>query len=214
MPGARDEDKDSRPDDIAIVLFDLGGVLVDFGGVDAMKDLARIADDELLWHRWLSCPWVRRFERGECSNAEFAAGMVDEWELDVTPEDFLDQFRSWLGGPLPGAEALVDEVRRTHPAGCLSNTNALHWDQNFSRWPILDAFDFRFLSFQLGVVKPDRDLFERVAELLPVSANRVLFLDDNVVNVEGAQSVGFVAAHVRGVDEARRALAAKGVIDA
>ena len=206
MPGALDEREDSRPDDIAIVLFDLGGVLVDFGGVDAMKDLAHIEDDELLWHRWLSCPWVRRFERGECSDADFATGMVDEWELDVTPDDFLDQFRSWLGGPLPGAEALVEEVRRTHPAGCLSNTNALHWDQNFSRWPILDAFDFRFLSFQLGVVKPDRDLFERVAQLLPVAAHRVLFLDDNLVNVEGAQAVGFVAAHVRGVDEARRAL--------
>jgi putative hydrolase of the HAD superfamily len=206
VPGAREDGDDSRQDDIAIVLFDLGGVLIDFGGVDAMKELARIDDDELLWHRWLSCPWVRRFECGDCSNADFATGMVDEWELDVTPDDFLDQFESWLGGPLPGAEALVDEVRRTHPAGCLSNTNALHWDRNFVRWPILDAFDFRFLSFQLGIVKPDRALFERVAELLPVDPGRVLFLDDNLVNVEGAQSVGFLAARVRGVDEARRAL--------
>jgi putative hydrolase of the HAD superfamily len=212
VPGARDEGEDSRPNDIAIVLFDLGGVLIDFGGVDAMKDLARIDDDELLWHRWLSCPWVRRFECGACSNTEFATGMVDEWDLDVTPADFLDQFQSWLGGPLPGAEVLVDEVRRTHPAGCLSNTNALHWDHNFVRWPILDAFDFRFLSFQLGIVKPDRALFERVAELLPVDAGRVLFLDDNLVNVEGARAVGFVAAHVRGVDEARSALVDSSIL--
>lgn len=214
MPGARDEGGDSRPDGIDIVLFDLGGVLIDFGGVEAMKRLAGIDDDELLWHRWLTCPWVRRFETGGCSNDAFAAGIVDEWQLDVTPEDFLDQFGSWIGGPMPGAEELVDDVRRTHPAGCLSNTNALHWDQNFSQWPILDAFDFRFLSFQLGIVKPDRDLFERVAQLLPVDAQRVLFLDDNLVNVEGARDVGFVAAHVRGVDEARHALAAAGVIDA
>jgi putative hydrolase of the HAD superfamily len=212
VPGARNEGEISPSNDIDIVLFDLGGVLIDFGGVDAMKDLARIDDDELLWHRWLSCPWVRRFECGDCSNAEFAVGMVDEWALDVTPEDFLDQFQSWLGGPLPGAEALVDEVRRTHPAGCLSNTNALHWDRNFVRWSILDAFDFRFLSFQLGIVKPDRALFERVAELLPVDAGRVLFLDDNLVNVEGARAVGFVAAHVRGVQEARRALVDCGVL--
>ncbi len=214
MPGARDEDEDSRPGGIDIVLFDLGGVLVDFGGVDAMKQLAGIEDDELLWHRWLTCPWVRRFECGGCTNDEFATGMVDEWELDVTPEDFLDQFRSWIGGPLPGADALVDQVRRTHPAGCLSNTNALHWDHNFVRWPILDAFDFRFLSFQLGIVKPDRALFERVAELLPVDADRVLFLDDNIVNVEGARAVGFLAERVRGVEEARSALSSVGVIDA
>jgi len=208
-----DDGEGSRPVDIDIVLFDLGGVLIDFGGVEAMQTLAAIDDEELLWHRWLSCPWVRRFECGDCSNAEFATGMVAEWELDITPEDFLDQFGSWLGGPLPGAEALLDQVRRTHPAGCLSNTNALHWDQNFAQWPILDAFDFRFLSFQLGIVKPDRALFERVAQLLPVDAHRVLFLDDNLVNVDGAQEVGFVATRVRGVDEARDALVAAGVLD-
>jgi putative hydrolase of the HAD superfamily len=212
VPGARDEGDDLRTRDVDIVLFDLGGVLIDFGGVEKMKQLARIEDDELLWHRWLTCPWVRRFECGECSDADFAAGMVDEWELDVTPEDFLDQFQSWLGGPFPGAEALLDEVRRTHPAGCLSNTNALHWERNFVRWPILEAFDFRFLSFQLGIVKPDRAMFERVAELLPVDAPRVLFLDDNMVNVESARDVGFVALHVRGVDQARQALFDSGVL--
>jgi putative hydrolase of the HAD superfamily len=210
VPGARDAEESSRP--IDIVLFDLGGVLIDFGGVDAMKELSGIDDDELLWHRWLACPWVRRFECGHCSNIEFAAGVVGDWDLDVTPDDFLDRFQAWLGGPFPGAEALVEQVRRTHPAGCLSNTNALHWDKNFAEWSILDAFDFRFLSFQLGVVKPDRDLFERVAELLPVNADRVLFLDDNLVNVEGAREVGFVAAHVRGVDEARHALVDNGVL--
>jgi hypothetical protein len=40
----------------------------------------------------------------------------------------------------------------------------------------------------------------------------VLFLDDNAVNVTGAEASGFVARHVRGVDEARRALAAEGAL--
>ena len=47
-----------------VVLFDLGGVLVDFGGVQAMKELSGITDDDELWHRWLTCRWVREFERG------------------------------------------------------------------------------------------------------------------------------------------------------
>ena len=98
------------------------------------------------------------------------------------------------------------------PAGCLSNTNALHWDQQFSRWPILDQFDFRFLSFELGFVKPDRDLFDRVAQLLPVPAERVLFLDDNTLNVDGATAAGFSAMSVQGVDEALDALVRTGVL--
>ncbi len=85
-------------------------------------------------------------------------------------------------------------------------------ERRFSRWPILDAFDFRFLSFELGLLKPDRDVFDRVAELLPVPPERVLFLEDNALNVNGATDVGFVAAHVRGVAEAERALVAAGVL--
>ena len=88
------------------------------------------------------------------------------------------------------------------PVGCLSNTNALHWDHHFARWPLLDGFDYRFLSFELGLLKPDRELFDRVAELLPYPAERILFLDDNTLNVDGATAAGFTAVHVRGVAEA------------
>jgi HAD superfamily hydrolase (TIGR01509 family) len=200
--------------DIDIVLFDLGGVLIDFGGVDPMKALAGIESDDELWHRWLSCRWVRSFERGDCSEEAFATGVIDDWHLPIEPQAFLDAFQTWPGGVLPGAEALVRDVQRSVPAGCLSNTNALHWNHNFSLWPILDAFDFRFLSFELGHVKPDRELFDHVAQLLPVAPDRVLFLDDNAVNTEGAEAAGFRSVRVRGVDEARAALVAMRVIDA
>jgi HAD superfamily hydrolase (TIGR01509 family) len=195
-----------------MVLFDLGGVLIDFGGVGPMKELAGIETDDEVWRRWLTCRWVRRFERGHCSAKDFAAGVVTDWGLTIEAEAFLEAFGSWLGGPLPGAEELVRSVKRAVPIGCLSNTNALHWDHYFGRWPIFDVFDVRFLSFQLGVVKPDRELFDRVAQMLAVPAARVLFLDDNVANVEGATDAGFAARHVRGVGEARQALVAAGVL--
>lgn len=198
--------------DIDIVLFDLGGVLIDFGGVDPMKALAGIDSDDELWRRWLSCRWVRSFERGDCTEEAFATGVIDDWRLPIEPRAFLDAFRTWPGGVLPGAETLLRDVQQSVPAGCLSNTNALHWDHNFSRLAILDAFDYRFLSFELGQVKPDRDLFERVAGLLPAPPDRVLFLDDNAVNADGATAAGFRAAHVRGVDEARAALVAMRVL--
>jgi putative hydrolase of the HAD superfamily len=200
---------------IDIVLFDLGGVLIDFGGVAPMKELAGIEDDDELWQRWLTCRWVRKFERGHCSGDDFATGVVGDWGLPIEAQTFLDAFRSWPGGPLPGADALLRDVQRTLPRGCLSNTNALHWRENFARWPILDAFDFRFLSFELGYVKPDPELFDHVARLLrPSARGRVLFLDDNSINVEGATTAGFTARQVRGVGEARQALVGMGVLGA
>ena len=196
-----------------LVLFDLGGVLIELSGVSAMRDLAGMDNDDELWERWLSCPWVRAFERGECTPDEFAQGMVEEWTLTVAPEVFLSAFRAWPVGPLPGAEQLVDETSAVVTVGCLSNTNAMHTDDQFSRWPIFDRFAPRFLSHELGLLKPDRDLFDRVAELAGITADRILFLDDNIINVDGARAAGFTAMHTRGVEEARSALVDAGILE-
>ena len=47
-----------------MVLFDLGGVLIELGGVAAMRELTGIESDDELWRRWLGCRWVRSYERG------------------------------------------------------------------------------------------------------------------------------------------------------
>ena len=199
-------------DHLSVVVFDLGGVLADFGGVGPMRRLAGLDSDEELWRRWLSCEHVRRFERGGCSAADFAAGLVDEWSLDVEPGQFLADFSTWLVGPYDGALALVEAARERAVVACLSNTNAVHWDAGAARWPLLDAFDHTFLSFRLGLVKPDREIFERVVAELAVGPAQVLFLDDNQINVDGAVAAGFRAERVRGPAEARRALVERGVL--
>jgi FMN phosphatase YigB (HAD superfamily) len=173
---------------VDFVLFDLGGVLIDPGGVGPMRELSGIGSDEELWTRWLSCRWVRAFEAGRCTPEQFAAGVVDDWDLDLEPAAFLEEFAGWPGTPYPGALELVAAVRETVP------------------------FGLRFLSFELGMVKPDHEIFRAVAEHLPAPPDRVLFLDDNAANVDAAAETGFVGRHVRGVEATRHALVAQGVV--
>jgi HAD superfamily hydrolase (TIGR01509 family) len=197
---------------IAFVLFDLGGVLIDPGGVAPMRALSGLDSDEELWGRWLGCRWVRAFEAGRCTPEEFAAGVVADWGLGLSPAAFLEEFVTWPGPPYPGALDLVTEVRHALPVGCLSNTNATQWGAHAAAATVVDAFPLRFLSFELGMVKPDPEIFDAVAARVPVPRGRVLFLDDNVANVDGAAASGFVARRARGVDEARRVLVAAGVL--
>ena len=121
-------------------------------------------------------------------------------------------FRSWLGGPLPGAEELVADTKRVLPVGCLSNTNDVHWSDTEGKWSVLREFDVRFLSFEMGCVKPDQEIFERVTKTVGSEPNRILFLDDNRMNTDAATEAGFRVAHVKGVDEARRALIELGIL--
>jgi len=197
---------------VDLVLFDLGGVLIEVTGVRAMLDLTGIETEEDLWRRWLTCRWVRRFESGGCSATEFAAGVVADWQLELSPAAFLDAFQGWATGPLPGAAELVARTRSSVPTGCFSNTNALHWHDHIAAWPLASLFDHRFLSFELGLLKPDTAAFAHVADLLTVPAERVLFIDDNAMNVAGAAAAGFQAARAAGVAEARQCLADAGVL--
>ncbi|HVA10442.1 MAG TPA: HAD-IA family hydrolase [Acidimicrobiales bacterium] len=151
-------------------------------------------------------------QKGQCSATEFSAQVVAEWGLDVAPERFLEIFRDWPIGPYPGTSELLVEVQQSVQIGCLSNTNSMHWDHQTSLWPVLDMFDFRFLSFELGLAKPDEAIFHAVAERLPFSRDRILYFDDVAVNSDAARSFGFRSVKVRGIDEVRTALREFGVL--
>jgi glucose-1-phosphatase len=184
------------------------------GGVASLQEMVGNVTSEEVWDRWLSCPWARRFEMGECSEAEFSVGFVAEWNVDIAPERFLEIFREWPIGPYSATTEVLTEVRQSVPIGCLSNTNSVHWEHQTSRWPVLGMFDFRFLSFELGLVKPDAAIFHAVAEQLPFQRDRVLYLDDVAQNSEAARSYGFRSRQVLGIDEVATVLREVGLVDA
>ena len=147
-----------------LVLFDLGGVLIELGGVEEFRLLAGAGDEDEIWRRWLSSPSVRRFERGLCDRQAFATGMVEEFDLEMTAGDFLEIFAAWPRGLMPGAAQLVSSLATGLQVACLSNTNELHWWEQQDAERVQSLFDTRFLSFELGLVKPDREIFDFVLQ--------------------------------------------------
>lgn len=196
---------------IDVVLFDLGGVLIELGGSAELGRLVGEPSEEELWRRWLGCPWVRSFERGHCDPEAFSAGMVESWGLDLSPDAFLELFTAWPKGFYPGARELVDSLAGRTRAACLSNTNALHTKLEWSGTGVADLFETCFFSHEMGHVKPDREAFEFAIASLGCAPASILFLDDNQINVDAARRVGLRAEMTRGPLEAREALAAHGL---
>lgn len=56
-----------------------------------------------------------------------------------------------------------------------------------------EVFDEQFYSWELGVAKPDPAYFAAVLDRIDADGDRVLFLDDNADNVEGARTAGLRA---------------------
>ena len=125
---------------------------------------------------------------------------------------FLEHFERWPTGLYPGALELLTELRGRFRLGCLSNSNALHWPRFLSEMQLGNAFDHCFASHELGLLKPDREVFEVVLDTLGCAPERVLFLDDNAPNVEGARASGLHAHRVQGPAEARARLGSLGLL--
>lgn len=179
-----------------VLVFDLGGVLIENTGRDGLLALLPYTlDTPEMWRRWLASPSVRLFEAGRMSPAAFAEDFIDEWRLNIEPDTFMAAFASWPKGFFPGARELLASLRTQHRLACLSNTNAVHWGR-FPDFPAI--FDTCFASHEMGVVKPDREAYAHVLDKLEVRASAVYFFDDLPENVAAAQTLGINAFHVTG----------------
>jgi putative hydrolase of the HAD superfamily len=202
------------PVDIRVLLFDVGGVLVQLSGVDAMLEWLgnKVTADEL-WRLWLRSESVRKFETGQIDAGEFADRVISEFGLAVEPQRFLESFTEWPTGLYPGTLEMLALIPRSYRRALLSNSNALHWPRVLNGMGLGPAFDSHFVSHLTGRIKPDSDAFEHVVESLGCLPGQVLFFDDNPLNIEAAQSFGMHAIRVLGATEAQRVLTDLGVID-
>jgi HAD superfamily hydrolase (TIGR01509 family) len=194
------------------VLFDLGGVLVEIGGVVATITEALGPDStEDPWEAWLKSPAVWDWETGVTSNEEFAARLVTELNLTASPEEFLADCSTWVLGTFKGIPQLLDDLRGRVGLACLSNTNPLHWPIIQDRLRLHEALDRCFLSYQIGRGKPDPATFLHVVGELGCAPGEVLFIDDNRLNVDGARRAGLRAEQAFGGEAVRRVLEEAGL---
>jgi putative hydrolase of the HAD superfamily len=197
---------------IDVILFDLGGVLIELDGVQTMLEWSKgVGSVDELWRRWLHSDTVRRFETGIIDADTFAHGVIREFGVSVGPAEFLHAFSGWPRAPFPGARELLAQLAPRYRLASVSNTNALHWDRFVADWALDAAFHYNFPSHRLGKLKPDRNYFQHVLDTVEMPPARVLFIDDNVINVDAAASLGLHARCASGVDGARTALADLGL---
>lgn len=183
---------------MAVILFDLGGVIVDASFERLARLLPGQVDAASLRAKWLSSDEVREFEQGRIEPTAFAERFIAHWRLKLAPEDFLERFAEWPSGPFPGAAAVIAELRRNSHVACFSNCNPIHW-RRFE--PFLGWFDRCFSSHLLGEVKPDVASFEAVLAQLRCEPDEVCFLDDSPANVAAASALGMHAFRTEGIAE-------------
>ncbi len=195
---------------IEVVLFDMGGVLVKLGNLDEELGVHNMTSQEF-WDRWLTSPAVRSLERGDADVDGFADALVVEFGLDMERSEVIDRFTGVPRGLFPGAVELVRSVPDAVRTGVLSNTNKVHWETQPDNEIMRALFQHNFVSYQIGLMKPDREIYDHVIDELGTEPATILFIDDNQMNVDGARAAGMRSEVAKGPEQASAVLAGYGL---
>jgi FMN phosphatase YigB (HAD superfamily) len=196
------------------LLFDLGRVVLDIDfnrTLECWAGHAGCAPADIV-ARFAQNDAYKRYERGEMSDAEFFASLRALLGIDVSDAQFLEGWNVIFTGEIPEIAPLLARAAQRVPLYAFSNTNrahAAHFSHHFA--DVLGHFQKIFLSSTIGLRKPDAEAYDHVVKEIGVPAERIVFFDDLMENIEGARARGLTAVHVTSTRDVAEALAALGI---
>ena len=182
---------------IDAVVFDLGGVLIDWSPYHLYRKLfdsdAEIASflAEVDLYNWLrGVDADKPFQQGV---AELSARLPQHAELI---EAYWHRWAETLNGALEDSLAVVSELKAAGmPLYVISNWSSETWHHATERFAFLDWFDGLVISGLEGVAKPDPEIFRLACDRFTLMPEHTVFIDDRAENVESARAIGFHGVH-------------------
>ncbi|WP_114790171.1 HAD family phosphatase [Niabella yanshanensis] len=181
------------------ILFDFGGVFydLDFSKTsDAFKALG-FSDFDSMFTQYQADALFQQLETGAISPELFFAKVQTLLPGPVTNEQIRDAWNALLLGYRQNSLAYLAELKKDYQLFLLSNTNQIHYDYFSAQlleqttYPSLESFFTKaYYSQQVGLRKPDIEVFEFILKDAGIKADETLFIDDSYTNFPNAEKLG------------------------
>jgi 2-haloacid dehalogenase len=198
----------------SIVVFDLGGVLIDWDPRHLYRQL--FADDAAMEY-FLATVCTHEWNRRQDAGRSFAKGArllkaehPDKAELI---DAYYSRFDEMLAGPIAGSVEILAELRdRGTPLYGLTNWSAETYPAALERFAFLRWFREILVSGEVGVIKPDPRIFALLIERFAVEPQRAVYIDDVEANAAAARPFGIHPIHFTTPARLREELVGLGLL--
>ncbi len=200
-----------KRDQIDVIFFDLGGVLVNVNAPAAVIQFAAllgcsVEDAAALWQKLQ--PINLKYERGGMPTMEWLKHLMKE--LNFSDRDSLLKVFSDMFSLAHDVVSIAESLAENHTVSLLSNTNPLHYFHIMSRFPELHFFHDPITSYAAQALKPEAEIYRFACRRLQCEPSRALFIDDRLENVQGAEQIGMIALHFTSRNQLRGQLLEMG----
>ena len=175
------------------VVFDLGGVLIDWDPRYAYRQLGGTEDEieHFLEHVAVG-EWNRQMDAGK----PFAQAIAERKARFPDHADWLDawwdRWPDMLGGPIEGTVRILRELLDAGtPVYALTNWSAETFPIAQERFDFLGWFRGIVVSGEVEKAKPDADIFGHLSDDFGIDPADAVFIDDSAPNVATARRLGF-----------------------
>jgi 2-haloacid dehalogenase len=180
----------------SIVVFDLGGVLLDWNPRHLYRKL--FAGDEAAMEHFLATVCTHEWNRCQDAGRSFAEGARLLKAEHPDKADLIDayggRFDEMIAGPIAGSVEILAELRdRGILLYGLTNWSAETYPPARERYAFLSWFRGILVSGEVGVIKPDPRIFELLIERFGIASESAVYIDDVAANVDAARSFGIHA---------------------
>ncbi len=202
------------------LVFDIGGVVVHWQPRQLIRDvLPTLAHDDASAQA-VAANVFQAFAAGG-DWAEFDLGRIEPEALAARiaartgyPVQGLRALIAAIPGhiqPMPASMALIERVRAAgHRLALLSNMPGPYADHLEAQHACFAWFEARIFSSRVGLIKPQRAMFEHARDVLALDLGNALFIDDHPVNIEAAQACGWQALHFQNAAQCEGELRRRG----
>ena len=196
------------------VVFDLGGVLVDWDPRHLYRQLFDDPDEmESFLAEVATAEWNAHQDAGRPLAEGVELLVAEHPERRELIEVFHQRWPEMLAGEIPGTVNVLADLRA---AGvrliALSNWSAETFPFARERFHFLAWFEGIVISGDVGVNKPDRRIFDHLVQQFGIEPSAALFIDDASANVDAAKALGFQAVRFTDAPALRRELTRLGLL--
>lgn len=200
---------------INTIIFDLGGVLIDWNPKYVYRDVFNGDEEKVDWFLDTICTmdWNVAQDAGRTFKdaTEFLVKQHPQHEDLI--RIYYDRWEDMLGGPIQDSVLLLDKLKKanTHQLYALTNWSAEAFPVAIKRYSFLQNFAGILVSGEEKMRKPFSKIYELMLSRYKLEAATSVFIDDNLDNVLGARKVGMKAIQYKNSQQLTNELAHLGV---
>ena len=186
------------------IIFDFGGVILNINPLITYNNFNKLGLVNLYDGAEFSNPddSLLLFEKGLISSQEFRNKLKEKLSHPIEDREIDEAWNAMLLDIPTERVVLLNKLKQKYKIYLLSNTNEIHYiaytnqfKQNFG-YQLFDLFNEAYFSFLLHLNKPNKEIYQYVINQNSLVAEETLFIDDSIINIEGAKAVGLKTHHL------------------